>query len=138
MSPAPPPAPTQKPTVSDAPQVRGSITTTIAGVVSLSQRCADPQGCQGTVRLTATQTSKSTRASSKAKKHKTVVIGQSTYSIANGKTKTLTIKLNATGRKLLKRGKGKLKATLQTTPKGAKAPTASKKLTLKAAKTKRR
>jgi hypothetical protein len=138
MSPAPPPAPTQKPTVSDAPQLRGSITTTIAGVVSLSQRCADPQGCQGTVRLTATQTSKSTRASSKAKKHKTVAIGQSTYSIANGKTKTLTIKLNATGRKLLKRGKGKLKATLQTTPKGAKAPTASKKLTLKAAKTKRR
>lgn len=61
---------------------------------------------------------------------KGTAIGTTHYSIAAGKTETLKLKLTSVGRKLLKKGHGKLKATLKLRPTNAGGKVVSKSVTL--------
>lgn len=68
-------------------------------------------------------------------KHRTVTIGRTAFSIASGGHKTVTVKLNGNGRKLLKRFK-RLPAKLTVTVSGQSKPALTRTVTLKPSKKK--
>ena len=84
------------------------------GTALVSLHCAGTAACKGAVELAVKGGSvkKKARAAGKAK---TTVIGKTKFSIAAGKTATVAVKLNATGRGLLKAHHGKITATLTVT-----------------------
>jgi hypothetical protein len=86
--------------------VHGSPSGT-GGVVKVALGCAaSSSGCAVTASLTTTETvqgSKARAMRADAKRQRTVSVGTRTERIAAGKTITITITLNATGRRLLAR-----------------------------------
>jgi hypothetical protein len=96
--------------------------------------CTGTQTCSGTLKLTAQRST----LEGNEKRTRTVPIGTATFSIAPGKTSTIQLKLNATGRALLHSARGHLSATL-TILKRAPVPsqTRTETVRLNLAKTKR-
>jgi hypothetical protein len=105
-----------------------SDTTPRTGVVALSKKtiavqangtalvpldCTGTATCQGTVTLTASRPA--APKDKRARLSKTRTIGRARFAIAAGKTATVKVKLNATGRAMLKAHHGKLTATLTIT-----------------------
>jgi hypothetical protein len=90
-------------------------TTTIAakanGTASVSLACTGTARCNGAVEL-AIDDGPAKKDARAARKAKATAIGRAKFSIAPGKTAIVKIKLNATGRTLLKAHHGKLTATL--------------------------
>lgn len=101
-----------------APSVSGSKFDVESGTVEIPLTCSAAAGCTGTAALQATAT---------ASMSKTVKLGSKSFSLKAGGRTTLRIKLNATGKKLLK-GRKKLKVKLVITV-GGKSTT--KTVTLK-------
>jgi hypothetical protein len=91
----------------------GSVSALPRGVVTISLACAGG-ACKGTAALV-----------SKTK------IGSANYSIADGKTGKITIRLNTAGKKLLKKHHGQLKVKLVITPTGGKPVTTTITLRVK-------
>ncbi len=116
-----------------------------AGAISYSLTCTGPIGssCQTTGTLTVAETVKGNRvaAVSHAKqKRKTVTVGSQSTVIQAGKTTTVTVELNAAGRKLLHQF-GKLPAHLMVTlvsTTGAQSTVLTRTLTINAVKTKKK
>jgi hypothetical protein len=91
-------------------------------------RC-DNQACQGTTKLQSVEVLRTaggapTGVRSARASRKTVTVGSGKFSLAAGGTKTVTVALNATGRKLLKRF-SRLPTKLTVALKAAPAVTAS-------------
>jgi hypothetical protein len=91
-------------------------------------RCLN-QACQGTTKLQSVEVLRAasgapTGVRSAQARRKTVTVGSGKFSLAAGGTKTVTVKLNATGRKLLKRFR-RLPTKLTVALKAAPAVTAS-------------
>ena len=92
--------------------------------------------CRATETLTTTETTKGGRpvalSASTRRKSRTVIVATKTVMIHPGRTVTVTVKLNATGRKLLARF-GKLPVTLKITllQNGRHLTIANTKLTVK-------
>ncbi len=83
---------------------------TVKGVTgSVELTCSGTATCSGKLTLTA----KTTTAHGKKKRSKTQTIGTASFSVAAGKTATVQIELNTTGRKLLSSGHGHLSAQLR-------------------------
>ncbi len=102
------PAPT-----TGGPVVRGGVKlVTSGGSASFVVNCTGTDPCDGT--LTLTTVTAATRASIAATK--ALTIGKATYSVGAGKRVRIHIKLNATGRKLLRQHNGRLKAKLIIKP----------------------
>ncbi len=96
-----------------------TVTTQSNGTASVALSCAGTSTCSGTLTLTATEGSAhasaaKARRGGKGKKRRsgTTTIGTAHFTIAPGKTTTITVKLNAAGRALLKAHHGHLNATL--------------------------
>jgi len=104
-TPAPPAAKTASGTIS-----LDGTSVTVKGVTgSVELTCSGTATCSGKLTLTA----KTTTAHGKKKRSKTQTIGTASFSVAAGKTATVQIELNATGRKLLSSGHGHLGAQLR-------------------------
>jgi Glucodextranase, domain B len=109
----------------------------LANGVSLRLSCS-AASCSGTATLTATELLSKPGGkllgvtAARKRKKKTVTVGRASFSIQAGATKTVTVKLNASGRKLLKRFK-RLPVQLQVKLSSGAKPTtvATKKLTIK-------
>jgi hypothetical protein len=85
-----------------------AITVQRSGQAAVKLACASTTTCSGRLTLTAKVTTKKGR-----KRHtKTQTIGTVTFSIPAGKTVTIKLKLNGTGRALLSAAHGGLNATL--------------------------
>ncbi|MGC2374079.1 MAG: IPT/TIG domain-containing protein [Solirubrobacteraceae bacterium] len=114
-----------------------TITVQGSGTAGIKLTCTGTDTCSGKLTLTTKRTTKK----SKKKHTKTQTIGTTTYSISAGKTATIKIALNATGRVLLSAAHGRLNATLtilKSSPSPAVTQTASVHLALqKATKTKK-
>jgi DNA-binding beta-propeller fold protein YncE len=100
------------------------------------------QTCTGTLALTTVEHFKGhklTAISAKQRKPKkttkTVTLGSATYSVAGGTDATLTITLNANGKKLLSK-RHKLPAKLGLIPTGVSVPSTTKTLTITPGKAK--
>ena len=116
----------------------GSPTSSVAGVTDkLSCAPASREPCQATQTLTTTETTHGglpvALSASTRRKSRTVVVATKTVTIQPGKTASVTLKLNTTGRKLLGRF-GKLPVTLTITllQSGTHLTIANTKLTVKA------
>lgn len=130
-TPAPAPAPpaTVAPTTNAAaaPVLSGAVRTTPRGLVSLALRCRAAARCRGRVGLTAPRGAGRQKATR-------VAIGAAAYSVAAGGTGRVTVRLNATGRRLLARGRGRLAVVLTITPSGEGGRAVTRALTLRAAR----
>jgi hypothetical protein len=105
----------------------GKVKTTGNGF-SFTLACTNGP-CNGGATLTTTELLKGSKVLHLARtKHKKVTIGRTTFTIASGGHKTITVKLNAAGKKLLKRF-NKLPAKLSVTLNGKTV--VAKKATLK-------
>jgi PKD repeat protein len=96
----PPPAgDTTAPSITlKAASVRGNLSLTIG--------CpAGESSCAGTVKLTVKQKVKKGKGKRAKTITKTVVVGKATFSLAGGQKKAVTVKLNGTGRSLLRKSK---------------------------------
>jgi hypothetical protein len=131
----PPPAPTAHLSLAGAPHV-------LTNGVSFRLSCASAD-CSGAATLTATEvlkvTQKLTGISSRLQK-KTVKVSHVSFSLKAGAQKTVTVRLNSLGRKLLKRFKRlplKLSVTLMPTSGGKAQTVATKKVTIKTKKRRR-
>jgi hypothetical protein len=102
------------------------------GKVALRLRCSAAGPCAGSLEIDATGAS----AVRKKKKPTKTVVARGRYSLAAGTTATVTVPLNAKGRKLLRKHHGKLTTKLVLSPAGATATTSN--LTLKQTATKRK
>ena len=120
-------APTPKPAAAPTPSLAGEPATTSAGAVSLTLRCPATSRCSGTVKIYAT-----VRATAAKAKTKRVAIGSINYAIPAGDTAKVKLTLNRTGKKLLRRGKGRLPVSLEIKPSGQNARASMRRLTLKA------
>jgi DNA-binding beta-propeller fold protein YncE len=130
-------------TASEAVTVPGPGSGTFGAVkvkspkITITVACAGItiQTCGGTLALTTVEHLKGHRitaitAKKKPKKNtRTLTLASATYSLAGGAETTLTITLNATGKKLLAKDH-KLSARLVLTPTGATVPSATKTLTI--------
>ena len=85
-----------------------TITVQRSGEAQVKLACASTTTCSGKLTLTA----KVTTRKGKKKQTKTQTIGTATFSIPAGKTVTIKLKLNGTGRALLSAAHGRLGATL--------------------------
>jgi len=78
----------------------GSVTAAGAqAIVHLSCSGTTGGGCSGSIAFHATQPG--TAATKRRTRHPNVTVGRTTFTLASGKSVSLTIKLNATGRRLL-------------------------------------
>ena len=114
-----------------------TITVHGSGAASIRLTCTGTGACSGKLTLTAQRTTKKGK-----KKHtKTQTIGTASFSIPAGKTATIKLALNGTGRALLSAAHGHLNASLtilNSSPSPAATHTASVHLALqKATKTKK-
>jgi hypothetical protein len=91
--------------------------------------------CSGTTKLQITELVTVRHGKKKVKKHLTVVIASASFSLVAGQTKTLTVTLNAAGRRALTKSH-RLSATVLDTLSGVKRTLGH--LTLKAAPTKKK
>jgi hypothetical protein len=112
------------PTASGVPPSTGSvslhsprITTTNAGKATIKLTCTGTATCRGKLALTVKRRSRG----KKKKRSKTTTIATVTFTIPPGKTATVNVELNATGRALLKADHGRLSASL-TVLKSSPAP----------------
>jgi hypothetical protein len=112
---SPPPTTTPASGVLGATAASGSvslagstITVQRSGEAQVKLACASTTTCSGKLTLTA----KVTTRKGKKKQTKTQTIGTATFSIPAGKTVTIKLKLNGTGRALLSAAHGRLGATL--------------------------
>jgi hypothetical protein len=84
--------------------------------VHIGLQCAGTATCSGKVTLSTvappSHRSRLARFARKSLRTRSVVIGKHAFSIAAGKSATVTIHLNAAGKKALRAGHGKLKAQL--------------------------
>jgi hypothetical protein len=106
--PPPPPPPTP-----GRIKFTGSVSTSKAGVVTISLSCTGGR-CTGTVKLTSGKT-----------------IGSAGYTLAAGQTVKITVKLTSAGKKLLKKHKGRLSVKLVITPSNGAPTTITIKLKAK-------
>ena len=109
-----------------------AVSASRSGVFRLALECSGKSRCRGTVSLTV-----KTRVRSKKTKRtrtKTVTVGKAVYSLAAGKSGAVKVKLNATGRRLLKRT-SRLKVTLTAKPSSSADRTLRRTVTVKRAKT---
>jgi secreted trypsin-like serine protease len=86
-----------------------SLTVQSNGMALAKLDCKELEGCNGVLALTAKQT---IRLKSGKKKTHTVTIGTANFALGAGKTGTVKIRLNATGRALLSAAHGHLPASL--------------------------
>jgi hypothetical protein len=127
--PPPPPPPVAHLSLAGAPHV-------LTNGVSFRVSCASAD-CSGAATLTATEvlkvTQKLTGVTSRVQK-KTVKVSHVSFSLKAGAHKTVTVRLNSLGRKLLRRFKRlpvKLSVTLAPTAGGKAQTVATKKVTIK-------
>jgi hypothetical protein len=107
-----------KPPKPRAPILSPPYHTDRRGDVSVGLLCAAKVRCTGKLRLFAG--------------HKHKLVGVAGYSIAQGHTIQLTLRLNKTGRRLLSAGHRRLQVAVALTPSGKHSHTTKHKLTLKA------
>jgi len=93
-----------------------TITVQSSGAAGVKLTCTGTDTCGGKLTLTAKGTAK------KGKKAKTETIGTASFSVAAGKTVTIKLTLNSTGKALLKSAHGHLSVTL-TILKSSPSPT---------------
>jgi hypothetical protein len=114
----------------------GLVSATLSvskGRAAVKLRCTGGElGCTGKLKLEVIETGRAltARASTHKAKSKTVVLATGAYRIASGRSATLTLKIAATGTKLLGAHHNKIPVGLLLTPSGGK--TVSHKVTLKA------
>lgn len=103
-TPTPGPAPTPTPAPATKPvllkQHGGKLTKKAA---SLPLTCKLTSACAGTLTLRDRAPAATTRAKPKKKAKKPVVLGSAKFSVGAGRTKSISVKLNAAGRKLARR-----------------------------------
>jgi hypothetical protein len=110
---------TTSPVTTPAPPAPAAAT----GTISLAGTSVTVKGATGAVRLTCTGTTTcsgkltltakiTTKGHGKKKRSKTQTIGTASFTVAAGKTTTVQLELNPTGRKLLGTGHGHLSAQL--------------------------
>ncbi len=99
-----------------------AITVQSSGAAAIKLTCSGTSTCAGKLTLTAKSAAK--KGKKKSKKVETETIGTASFSISAGKTATVKLTLNATGRALLSAAHGRLAATL-TILKSAPAPAAT-------------
>jgi hypothetical protein len=107
-----------KPPKARPPLLTPPIHTDHRGDVSLGLLCAAKVRCTGKLRLFA------------GRKH--TLVGSKGYSVPQGHTVDLKLRLNKVGRRMLSAGHRKLKVTLALTPSGKHSRATKHKLTLKA------
>lgn len=107
------------------PSVRSSALRVRANRVATTIACpATGPGCVGTLRL---RTIARVRVGSK---RTTAVLASGSYPIAAGKSKTVSVRLGATGRAVLRRSKS-LRVRVELRAPGARLPTATRTVTLR-------
>jgi hypothetical protein len=134
---------TPAPTPSTGPAMTASAPRVTGDTVRLTLSCAGPKGCAGGISVTTVQKMLGRKVMSvsaaKAKlRRKAVSVGSLRFTVAAGKKRTLVVKLNRTGKKLLARFK-KLPATItawMTDGSGKRKTILAKKTVLKKAKPK--
>jgi hypothetical protein len=104
------------------------------GKVALRLRCSSAGPCAGGLEIDAVGASAARKK--KPKKPTKTLVARGRYSVAAGATATVTVPLNAKGRKLLRKHHGKLTTKLVLSPADATATTSN--LTLKQTATKRK
>jgi hypothetical protein len=114
-APAPPPAVPPPAAVPAAPSATVSLSGTALTVKSNGQstvklKCVGNASCSGELTLTAKQHYKSGGKN----RTRTVKIASAKFSVPAGRTTTVNIKLNSTGRNMLKSAHGTLNGSLQT------------------------
>jgi hypothetical protein len=92
------------------------IVTTSGGEATVKLTCTGTGTCRGKLTLTV-----KTRGRDGKRRSKTTTIGTASFSIAAGKTATVKLTLNGTGRALLSADHGRLSASL-TVAKSSPAP----------------
>ncbi|MDX6413309.1 MAG: hypothetical protein QOH23_719 [Gaiellaceae bacterium] len=126
---SPPAAGSAPVTDSQAPAIQPAQVSLVGGAhamkggVRFRIRCLN-QACQGTTKLQSVEVLRTaggvpTAVRSARASRKTVTVGSGTFALAAGSTETVTLKLNATGLKLLKRFKrlpAKLTVALKAAP----------------------
>jgi hypothetical protein len=91
--------------------------------VDLSLTCSDAP-CTGPVKLEVTEVVTVKHGKKRVRKHRTVVIGSASFSIAAGQTASVAVTLNGKGRKLLEAAKShRLSVTELATPTGGSVAT---------------
>jgi hypothetical protein len=90
---------------------RRTITVKANGTASIPLLCTGTATCKGTVEL-AINGGPATHEARAARKAKATVVGKTKFSIAPGEAASVKVKVNATGRALLKAHRDKLAATL--------------------------
>jgi hypothetical protein len=130
-TPPPAPGPTPAPVV---PRLGGKEAPVTAGKAFVGLICGGQADCEGRLELLAPLATASASAVGAKKKPKAIVYGAAGYKLAAGAKGTVAVKLNAKGKKLLRK-RSKAGVTLRLTPTGGAATTA--KLTLKRAAPKR-
>jgi trypsin len=118
----PPPQSSPPPAPSTLSVAGTSLTTQRSGAVSVKLVCTGGQPCSGKLTLQVAQAAKKKRGRKAAH---TITIGTASFAIAAGKTASVTIHLNNSGRALLSAGHGRLTAQLEI------AQSASNKTTVK-------
>lgn len=93
-----------------------SLTTQSNGAATVKLTCAGSQPCTGKLTLQAARAAKKKRGRKAAR---LITIGLASFSVAAGKTASVTIHLNASGRALLTAGHGRLTAHLLIAHEGA-------------------
>jgi streptogramin lyase len=124
--PPPPPPPPATATATATVKLDGSNLGVRMGVASVKLSCSGTATCVGEVTLTIKSEPK------KGKKAKTETIGAASFSIPAGETKLIRIKLQGTGRALLRTAHGPLGAGLKiakASPSPSKTETQSVRLT---------
>jgi hypothetical protein len=113
-SPCPPQAAPAPAVTTEAGGVTGSVSlagtriaTTGGGEAAVKLRCTGAGTCRGKLTLTV-----KVRGKNGKRRSKTAAIGTATFSISAGKTTTVKLTLNATGRALLSADHGRLSANL--------------------------
>ena len=122
-APAPPPSQPASPETVPPPPPTGhvslvgtQIATTSGGEATVKLTCTGTGTCRGKLTLTV-----KTRGRDGKRRSKTTTIGTASFSIAAGKTATVKLTLNGTGRALLSADHGRLSASL-TVAKSSPAP----------------
>ena len=100
----PPPVPPGPPVDTTPPIVTLRLSTARDGLGVTLSCPAGESVCKGTVKLTATTRARVGRGRRARLRTRVVTVGQASFSLVGGQSRTLTIKLNGTGRALLKRG----------------------------------
>ena len=95
--------------------------------------------CTGSLKVEAVELLTVKHGKRKVKKHRTVVIGRASFSVAAGQSGTTTIALNGTGRKLLRKAKShKLGVQLLASATGGNSASHNATLWIKVAKKRKR